>query len=156
MPARILLKLRFSARTAAFGDKISRRLAAECSARIFRVHLGFAQGRVDVRQPPLRRVCGDEGVKSVEPKRRRDAGDLLKFIACKRRIRTKKPRQRVSRARSPRRFARAEYVPLDTRDQLVRKFFKCAAPPPAKSRTPLNGDFAAHGLSLSPHCASLR
>lgn len=124
MPARILLKLRFCARAAAFGDKISRRLAAECPARIFRVHLGFAQGRVDVRQPPLRRVCGDECVKSAEPKRRRDAGDLLKFIACKRRIRTKKPRQRVSRARSPRRFACAEYVLLDTRDQLVRKFIQ--------------------------------
>jgi len=150
MPARILLKLRFCARAAAFGDKISRRLVAECSARIFRVHLGLAQGRVDVRQPPLRRVCGDEGVKSAEPKRRRDAGDLLKFIACKRRIRAKKPCQRVSRARSPRRLSLAEYVPLDTRDQLVRKFFKCAAPPPAKSRTPLNGDFAVHAKLIAP------
>ena len=123
MPARILLKLRFCARAAAFGDEISRRLAAECSARIFRVHFGLAQGCVDVRQPPLRRVCGDEGVKSAEPKRRRDAGDLLKFIARKRSICAKKPRQRVSRARSPRRLSRAEYVPLDTRDQLVCKFF---------------------------------
>ena len=124
MPARILLKLRFCARAAAFGDKISRRLAAECSARIFRVHLGLAQGGINVRQPPLWRACGDEGIKSAEPKRRRDAGDLLKFIARKCRVRAKKPRQRVSRARSPRRFARAEYVSLDTRDQLVRKFFQ--------------------------------
>ena len=124
MPARILLKLRFRARTAAFCDKISCSLAAECSARIFRAHLGLAQGRVDVRQPPLRRVCGNEGVKSAKPKRRRNAGDLLKFIACKRRIRAKKPCQRVSCARSPRRLSRAEYVPLNTRDQLVRKFFQ--------------------------------
>ena len=156
MPARILLKLRFCARAAAFCDEISRRLAAECSARIFRVHLGLAQGCVDVRQPPLQRVRGDEELKAAEPKRSRDAGDLLKFIARKRRIRAKKPRQRVSCASSPRRLSRAEYVPLDTRDQLVRKFFKCAAPPPAKSHTPLNGDFAAHGLSLSPHCVSFR
>ena len=123
MPARILLKLRFRTRTAAFCDKISRSLAAEYPARIFRVHLGLAQGRVDMHQPPLQRVCGDEGIKAAEPKRRRDAGDLLKFIARKRRIRAKKPRQRVSRARSPRRLSRTEYVPLDTRDQLVRKFF---------------------------------
>ena len=123
MPARILLKLRFRARTAAFCDKISRSLAAEYPARIFRVHLGLAQGRVDVRQPPLRRACGDEDVKTAEPKRCRDAGDLLKFIARKRRIRAKKPCQRVSRARSPRRLSRAEYVLLDTLDQLVRKFF---------------------------------
>ncbi len=123
MPARILLKLRFCARTAAFRDKILRRLAAEYPAWIFRVHLGLAQGRVDVRQPPLRRVRGDEELKAAKSKRRRDAGDLLKFIARKRRIRAKKPSQRVSRARSPRRFARAEYVPLDTRDQLICKFF---------------------------------
>ena len=124
MPAWVLLKLRACARTAAFCDKISRSLAAECSAWIFRVHFGLAQGCVDVRQPPLRRVRGDEGIKAAEPKRRRDAGDLLKFIARKRRIRAKKSRQRLSRARSPRRFSHAEYVLLDTRDQLVRKFFQ--------------------------------
>ena len=124
MPARILLKLRFRARTAAFCDEISRCLAAECSARIFRVHLGLAQGCVDVRQPSLQRVRGDEELKAAEPKRSRDAGDLLKFIARKRRIRAKKSSQQVSRARSSRRLSRAEYVPLDTRDQLVRKFFQ--------------------------------